>query len=35
MPFLVLHVVFSFVLDLLHVVTQSEHDRALKRLLLR
>ncbi len=35
MPFLVLHIVFSFVLDLLHVVTQSNHDRALELLLLR
>jgi transposase InsO family protein len=35
MPFLVLHIVFSFVLDLMHVVTQSDHDRALELLLLR
>src|SRR5215213_6708989 len=35
MPFLVLHIVISFALDLLHVVTQSDHDRALELLLLR
>jgi putative transposase len=35
MPFLVLQIVISFVLDLLHVVTQSDHDRALELLLLR
>ena len=35
MPFLALHVVFSFVLDLLHLVTQRDHDRALELLLLR
>src|SRR6266542_4463614 len=35
MPFLALHVVLSFVLDLLHLVTQRDHDRALELLLLR
>src|SRR3712207_5259627 len=35
MPFLALHVVCSFLLDILHVVTQSDHDRALELLLLR
>jgi putative transposase len=35
MPFLVLHVVFSFLLDLLHLLTQSDHDQALELLLLR
>jgi putative transposase len=35
MPFLALHVVFSFVLDLLHLVTQRDHDRALEIVLLR
>jgi hypothetical protein len=35
MPYLVLHVAFAFVLDLAHVVTRSDHDRALELLLLR
>jgi putative transposase len=35
MPFLVLHLVCSFVLDLLRLVTQSDHDRAQELLLLR
>ena len=35
MPFLVLHVVFSFLLDLIHVVTRSERDATLELLLLR
>ena len=35
MPFLALHVVCSFLLDLAHVLTRSDHDRALELLLLR
>ena len=35
MLFLALHVVFSFLVDLLHVVTRSEHDATLELLLLR
>jgi putative transposase len=35
MPFLVLHVVLSFLLDLVHVLTRSNHDRAVELLLLR
>ena len=35
MPFLVLHVVVSFFLDLAHVRTRSEHDQALELALLR
>src|SRR5215208_6461012 len=35
MPFLVLRVVLSFLLDLLHVVTRSDHDQALELILLR
>ena len=35
MPFLALHVVCSFPLDLLHVVTRSDHDQALELVLLR
>ena len=35
MPFLVLHVVFSFVLDLAHVVRHSGHDKDVELLLLR
>ena len=35
MPFLVLHVVLAFLLDLAHVLTRSDHDRALELLLLR
>jgi hypothetical protein len=34
MPFLVLHVVLSFLLDLAHVRTRSDHDQAVERLLL-
>ena len=35
MAFLVLHVVFSFLLDLVHVLTRSDHDQALELVLLR
>ena len=35
MPFLALHVVFSFLLDLVHVLTRSDRDRALELVLLR
>src|SRR5215208_4460530 len=35
MPFLVLHVVLSFLLDLAHVLTRSDHDRAVELLLVR
>ncbi len=35
MPFLVLHVVLSFLLDLAHVLTCSDHDQALEPGLLR
>jgi hypothetical protein len=35
MPFLVLHIVLSFLLDLAHVLTRSDHDRAVELLLLR
>ena len=35
MPFLVLHVVCSFLLDLAHVLTRSGHDKDLALLLLR
>ena len=35
MPFLVLHVVLSFLLDLAHVFTRSDHDQALELVLLR
>ena len=35
MPFLVLHVVCSFLLDLVHVLTRSSHDQALELILLR
>ncbi len=35
MPFLVLHVVLSFFLDLAHVLTRSRHDQALELVLLR
>src|SRR5215217_9033647 len=35
MPFLVLQVVFSFLLDLLHVLTRAHHDKDLELLLLR
>jgi putative transposase len=35
MPFLVLHVVFSFFLDLAHALTRSNHDQAMELVLLR
>ena len=35
MPFLALHVVLSFLLDLLYVLSRSDHDQALELLLLR
>ncbi len=35
MPFLVVHVVLSFLLDLAHVPTRSDHDRAVELVLLR
>ena len=35
MPFLVLHVVCSFLLDLRHVLTRADHDKNLELLLLR
>ena len=35
MPFLVLHVVLAFLLDLAHVLTRSDHDRAVELVLLR
>ena len=35
MPFLALHVVFSFLLDVLHIFTRSKHDQAVELLLLR
>jgi len=35
MPFLALHIVVSFFLDLLHTLTQSDHDQAVELLLLR
>ncbi len=35
MPFLALHVVLSFLLDLLHILTRSDHDKDLELLLLR
>ena len=35
MPFLALHVVLAFLLDMIHVVTRSDHDQALEILLLR
>ena len=35
MPFLVLHVVLSFLLDLAHVFTRADHDQALELVLLR
>jgi hypothetical protein len=35
MPFLVLHVVLSFLLDLAHVLTRGEQEQALELLLLR
>ena len=35
MPFLVFYVVLSFLLDLVHVLTRSDHDQALELVLLR
>ena len=35
MPFLALHVVLSFLLDLAHALTRSRHDQALELVLLR
>ncbi len=35
MPFLVLHVVLAFLLDLAHALTRSHHDQALELVLLR
>src|ERR671939_123782 len=35
MPFLVLHIVLSFLLDLAHVLTRGDHGRAVELLLLR
>src|SRR5919199_2424158 len=35
MPFLILHVVCSFLLDVLHVLTRADHDKDLELLLLR
>src|SRR5439155_8462520 len=35
MPFLALHVVLSFLLDLAHVLTRRDHDQALELVLLR
>lgn len=35
MPFLILHVVFSFLLDLAHILRRSDHDQALELVLLR
>src|SRR5215216_1920783 len=35
MPFLALHIVCSFFLDLLHVLTRTDHDKDLELLLLR
>ena len=35
MPFLALHIVVSFLLDLAHVLTRSDHDQALELVLLR
>ena len=35
MLFLVLHVVCSFLLDLVHVLTRSDHDRAMELVLFR
>ena len=35
MPFLALHIVLSFLLDLAHVLTRSDHDQALELVLLR
>jgi hypothetical protein len=35
MPFLVLHVVCSFLPDLVHVLTRSDRDQALELVLLR
>ena len=35
MPFLVLHVVFSFLLDLLHALRRSDPDKTIEVVLLR
>jgi hypothetical protein len=35
MPFPVLHVIFSFLVDLLHVLTRADHDKDLELPLLR
>ena len=35
MPYLVLHVVLWFLLDLAHALTRSSHDQALELVLLR
>src|SRR5919202_5006007 len=35
MPFLVLHVVLAFLLDLAHALTRSRHDQTLELVLLR
>ena len=35
MPFLVLHLVLSFLLDLAYALTRSDHDKTVELLLLR
>src|SRR5215210_3889258 len=35
MPFLILHVVFSFLLDLLHALRRNDHDKTIEVVLLR
>ncbi len=35
MPFFALHVVFAFVLDLVHALTPGDHDKTVELLLLR
>jgi hypothetical protein len=35
MPFLALHVVLAFLLDLAHVLTHSDHDTTMELVLLR
>ena len=35
MPFLVLHIVGSFLLDLAHVLTRSDHHKSMELVLLR
>jgi hypothetical protein len=35
MPFAVLHVVVSFLLDLTHVLARSDHDQTVELVLLR